>query len=278
MSERVAIVGTAGTWNMVPWNDPSLKVWSLNDAYRMKGFVRADRWYDFHPPDKWWGAPDGANKIFAHQIPVGHYVRPSTHKQWLLAQSIPVYLHPEYQTTWPDACGKPHVQALPHDVLFEEFGRYFTSSPAFMLAHAVMEGCRELHIYGIHLATEHEYIEQRPNFEFLIGRVLGPSKITQTNKDGLRYYETKDGLVVLPEASPVLQSEFVYAFEQRPRAALEPLKWEAHKLSIKRERALNTLRTAPWWKSLKQPREELIVLDAKLADVNEQMQRMAMGV
>lgn len=274
MSQRVAIVGTAQSWTQTPWNDPGLRILSLNDAYRMKGFQRADEWFDFHPPDKWWHPPND-QPVYAHQVPLGHYTRPSGHKEWLLTQAkaIPIYLHPSYRETWPEAANCVNAHPFPKAECEEYFGRYFTSSPAWMLAHAYLQGAREIHIYGIHLATEHEFIEQRPNFESLISKVLGSGKVKTSVKGEMRYYETHEALIALPTASPVYQSPFQYAFEPRPRQALDPLKWEAHKVQIKRERAIAQLKTARFWKRPKL-NEEIARLDAWMADVQEQVQRV----
>jgi hypothetical protein len=274
--ERVAITGTAQSWKQTPWNDTGLSIMSLNDAYRMKGFVRADAWFDFHPLDRFFHPPKDQT-IYSHQVPPGYYCRPSDHIAWLGRQTIPVYLHPDYRTQHPAAATWHHAHPFPKAEIEAEFGRYFTSSPAWMIAHALMQGVKELHIYGIHLATEHEYIEQRPNFEFLCGRLLGPSKVKTTLVNGIRRYETKDAVLFLPESSPVLNSDFQYAFQPRPRAALEPLKWEAHKVGIKRQRLTEQLINAPFWKRRKADREELLRLSCWAQDVQEQMSRLQAG-
>jgi len=291
--ERVAIVGTAQSWSMTPWTDPGLTICSLNDAYRLNGFVRADAWYDFHPLDKFYTAPAG-QLVYAHQIPPGYYVRPAGHLEWLGQQTIPVYLHPDYATQHPPSATWAHARPFPKADVEAAFGRYFTSSPQWMIAHALLHGAKEIQVYGIHLATESEYLEQRPGFEYLLGRVLGPSKVTVTVKNGLRHYETRDGHVVLPEASPILQSDFQYAFQPRPRAVLEPLKWELHKVAIKQQRILHAMKTkAPWapWVTLQEPaadpqqppivrrlstraaQQEWWRLDAWSADCQDRLQR-----
>jgi hypothetical protein len=161
-----------------------------------------------------------------------------------------------------------------------------------MIAQAVMEGAKELHIYGIHLATEFEYVKQRPNFEFLCGCVLGKGRRTLTVKDGFRHYESADGLIVIPEASPILQSDFQYAFDPRPDGHLEPMKWELHKLALKKQRVQHALMTASWLSpvvSLQEPdehgtlqtvrktrgqlRDSLYRFEALSQDWQEQMQR-----
>ncbi len=244
--ERVCIVGTAQTWVKTPWTDTGLHIVSLNDAYRMKGFVRADAWYDFHPLNKFYHPVDG-QQVYAHQIPVGHYCRPVDHIDWLAKQQIPVYLHPGYREQHPAAASWTHARAFPKAEVEAHYGRYFTSSPGWMMAQAMMDGAKEIQIYGIHLATEHEYIEQRPNFEMLCGMLLGRGKRKDIVKDGLRYYESPDGLLVLPEGTPILSSNFQYAFETRPRAHEDPIRWELHKLEIKRARMIEALKTKPWW-------------------------------
>lgn len=274
--ERYCLVGTAPSWQRTPWHDKGLWIGSLNDAYQMKDFGRFDEWTDFHPLDHFYHPPKDAKGVYAHQVPAGYYVRPADHLLWLkqTAQTKRVWLHPDYLTQHPDAATWPEARPFPKAEIEAAFGRYFTSSPSWMLAQAVLEGAREIHIYGIHLSTEHEYVEQRPGFEFLIGRVLGPSKLTTTVKDGLRRYETQDGIVVLPEASPVLSSNFQYAFEPRPRAKLEPLKWDVHRYAIKRERAVKALQTAPWYARTAALQDELWRADAYLADAQDQLARV----
>lgn len=288
MNERVAIVGTAQTWTKTPWTDSGLHIRSLNDAYRMKGFVRADAWYDLHPLDKFYH-PEG-DKVYAHQIPPGHYCRPKAHLDWLAKQSIPVWLHPDYATQHPASASWAHARAFPKTDIEAYIGRYCTSSPGWMIAQALMDGVRELHIYGIHLATEHEYIEQRPNFEMLCGAFLGRGKRTITVKDGLRRYTSPEGVLILPEGTPVLDSPFQYAFESRPRSHEEPLKWEMHKIEIKRARLMEGLKRKSRWSpfvilpdttnggterlTTGQVQEQLFQLDAMAADQHDVLARM----
>lgn len=301
MSRRVAIVGTAQSWTQTPWTDPSLEIWSLNDAYRMQGFVRAEAWFDFHPVNRFFFV-DGA-PIHPHQIPAGYYCRPQTHLQWLTAQQIPVVLHPEYRTQGHDPLtpqmddlraaliASPSAQPFPRQAIEDHFGIYETSSPAWMMLKAMREGVKEIHVYGIHLSTEFEYVQQRPNFEYVMGAFLGSGKRRITIKNDCRYYESPDALLVLPESSPVLQASFQYAFDPKPDAVQEPIKWELHKLAIKKQRATQALVRANWWQPLVPVeqvtddkttwayrrrgtlRDELLYLDALSMDYQEQLAR-----
>jgi hypothetical protein len=271
---RAAIIGTAQSWALTPWADPSMYLCSLNDAYRLNGFVRADAWYDLHPLDKFFSPVEG-QPIYQHQVPPGHYARPSEHKAWLAQQMIPVWLHPDHATQDPASLTWKSARAFPRAEIEAYFGRYFTSSPAWMLAHLMLQGFKEIHVYGIHLATEAEYREQRPQMEFLAGRFLGRGKLAMTVKDGLRHYETADAHLVFPEASPVLQQDWQYAFEPKPgNQHKEQLKWDAHRYGIKRERAVAALKAAPWWQSKKQLQNDLWRYEAYQADVQDALQRV----
>lgn len=299
--ERVAIVGTAPSWTLTPWQDAGLHILSLNDAYQLAGFQRADGWYDLHPLDHFYIVPTppaGQRAVvYSHQIPPGSYVRPAGHLDWLATQTMPVWLAPEHAAQLAASATWPSAHAFPKAEIEAAFGSYFTSTPAWMLAHAILQGAREVHIYGIHLSTESEYLEQRANFEFLIGCVLGRGKRAITVSGGLRRYETADGIIVLPEASPVLTSPFQYAFEPSPRRKLEPLKWALHKATVKRERTVAALKTARvWqpWTTVHEPQEdgsitarrvltstlqqELWQYEALVADCQEQLARASQGV
>lgn len=249
--KRLALVGTAPSHILTPWDDPEVYIIGLNDGYLVPGFKRADAWYDLHPLNKFHQAPEPPKGhkpvIFAHQVPEGHYVRPHNHLDWLATQNHPVWLHPDYATQHPAAATWPMARAFPKAEIEAHFGRYFSSSPQWMLAHVILQGYRDIEIYGIHLSTESEYIEQRPGFEYLIGRLLGIGPVSITIKDGLRRYETPDARVTLPMASPVLSASFQYGFEPSPRRKLDPLKWELHKAQVKRERMVTALKETPWW-------------------------------
>lgn len=273
MARKVCIVGTAGSYRLTPWTDKDMEIWSLNNAYECQGFQRADRWYDFHPLDKFYHH-DSRQPVYAHHIPPGFHVRPKTHIDWLSRLTIPVYLHPDYLTQHPPAAAWTHAHPMPVADLQQRFGHYWMSGPSWMVAHAIAEGVDELWITGIHLATEGEYIRQRPNFEMFLGMFLGSeARLPEVRKGDLRYIRTATKTLVLPVESPLLQGPSQYPFEPHPDMYLEGYKWEAHKVGVKRRRELATLANAPWWAIGKkqQARERLEYLDALAEDVRDQM-------
>ena len=270
--KRVAIMGTANSWRMTPWDDPGLAIWSLNDAYVLKP-KRVDAWFDLHPLDKLYFRKKDQKVIDLEDVPHGHYIRPEGHLEWLRAQAaqIPVYLQ-SVPEGWP-------VNAIqfPIDVAKQYLYDYIASGPTMMIALAMQHGCRELHIYGIHLSTEGEYIEQRPNIEHLLGRFLGRDSVTLTHAQGLRRYTTADGRVlVLPEASPILQHNRIYGYESKP-APPEGYRELKKRLAALRDEHTELIRafvTRSWYRPMYQSLQRLTRVEAELSDVGEQIARI----
>jgi len=229
MAKRCCIVGTFNTWKQTPWSDPTLEIWSLNDAYVL-GLPRADRWFEIHPLDRMWFRDKAQKVINPKEIPEGFYVRPKGHLEWLKGQAktIPVILQNAPPADWP-----ANARRFPIEDVEAKFGAdYWASGPAYMLALAMMEGYTEIWITGIHLATAHEYREQRPQLEHLLGRALGPD-VTVETKDGWRRH-VGAVTIVLPQSCPLLTHGWRYAYDPKPVAPVDP--WEAERKAVLKEK------------------------------------------
>ena len=90
----------------------------------------------------------------------------------------------------------PNSEAFPIEDVLEKFGYYFTSQIGWMIGLAILEGFKEIHIYGADLAMEDEYMHQRPNCEYLIGWARGA---------GITVY--------IPRGSDLLKAGKLYGFE-----------------------------------------------------------------
>lgn len=266
--KRCAIVGTAQSWKQCPWNDTTLEVWGLNDAYLI-GVPRADRWYDLHPIHQMhFRQPSAGHLVDATTVPVGVYLRPAGHLEWLKSRPMPVYMaagHPAWAT----------VQTFPAQAIFEFFrpflplrltrdGRivtgpdYEVSTPSLMLMQAIMEGYQEIHIYGIHLATQWEYLQQRPNFEFYLG-----------------FAAARGIKVVLPSASPVCRAAYRYAFEPKADIPVQQLEQE---ITIVKQQGMKLRQqhaSLPWYarRAKKTLDAQLLRLDVILQDTRQAQQR-----
>ena len=223
MSERkkVAIVGTAETWNLAPFADPTWDIWSLNDAYRQQDGRRVSAWFDLHPIHLMHFVSDQQTRVDGFEVPLGHYVRPAGYLQWLATRQFPIYLadaHPQIPTS----------VRYPKDEALALCGPYFASGPSWMLALAALQGYEEVGIFGIHLSTQQEYIEQRPQFEYQIGYLRG--------KLGMHIW--------VPDDCPLLKHEHLYAYEPRPRLALEAIERTLARVRATQDRYLKEAKTA----------------------------------
>lgn len=270
MSKRVAIVGTFPTWKQTPWNDPTLEIWGLNDAYTL-GFPRAERWFELHPIQKFHYRKRDQKAVYADQIPHGFYVRPEGHLEWLRehAKTIPVYLQQVPPPDWPQ-----NARRFPLEEVEAVFGTYWASGPAYEIGLAMLEGVTELHIYGIHLATEHEYREQRPNFEHLLGRFLGRHFTSKTEGD-VRIYQGDGVKLVLPKSCPILTHGWKYGYEPKPQG--HPAKPQLMRVRQEKAQIANRLVEWPRWKSKAPALDRLRRLQAMEADLTMQMQQAQMA-
>ncbi len=225
-SKRIAIVGTAASWKQTPWDDPTLEIWGLNDAWTLN-FPRADRWFELHPMDHFHYRKVEQKVVYADDVPHGFYVRPVGHLEKLqeMARTIPVYLQREPPQGWP-----PNARRLPIEQLEAAFGPYFASGPSYEVALAILEGASEIQVWGIHLETEQEYRDQRANFEHLLGIARGRG-IT----------------VVMAPQSPVMRHGWKYGYEPKPD--VHPAKRALLQARHEKGELVSALAQWPRWKS-----------------------------
>ena len=261
---------------MTPWTDKDLHIVALNDAYALN-IPRYDEWYELHPLDQMWFRKIDQRTINPNDVPKGFYIRPQGHLEWLKAQAarVPVWLQSEPPADWP-----ANAQRLPVEELERKyFGGaypYWASGPAFMLLHLHARGFREIHVYGIHLATEAEYREQRPNFEALIRSLLG-AETHETRADGIRTIVGKDMTIVLPEAAPILQHGWKYAYEHKPEPKPNPYRDELKRTVKAKNTLVEQLIVWPVDKPKTQAIEQLQRLAVIEEDCQMQLQRQAMA-
>lgn len=273
MTHRAAIVGTAPSWRQTPWDDPSLYIVSLNDAYSL-GLPRADEWHELHPLDKFVYRRMNQKIVDPRDVPPGHYVRPDGHLDWLknFARTNPVYVQGEPPAEWG-----PNVHRLPIEDLETKYGTYWASGPALILMSLYERGFREFQIYGIHLSTQHEYVEQKPNWEHLLGRLLGP-EVTCVVKDGKRIYDGAAGVrIVLPESCPILVHQWKYAYEPRPTPKVNPYHEELKAARKDISRLMDALVEWPKGRNKQPALERLARLKVIAFDCEQQLAKQQTG-
>ena len=261
-----AIVGTAPTWRETPFQDASWTIASLNDAYAL-GLPRWSIWWELHPLDHFVFRPwkDARHTpITPNDIPAGYYLRPDGHLQWLKqqAQSIPVMLQQPPPPDWPMAA-RFEVERICEkfrDVLFIDptwTKPYVQSGPDWMFLWALDHGFDHIGIWGIHLATEREYVDQRPRFEGLITYAIGK---------GVR--------ITIPKGTPICHGRHVYCYEPRLNQAQDGLRYQLMLLDQQRAPLLDRLVHRPWWRGKQQLLDAIADIDAEKLDLKQRIARL----
>lgn len=157
---KCAILGFTDHRKLAPWKDPDFEIWGLNEMYRFHKVIEGNtpifhRWFEIHKRDVI--DPD------------------ESHIAELARFQIPVYMQAHYDDIPASVpFPKTEVEEFIADITGDETaGRYMTSSIAWEIGLALLEGFREIHLYGIDMASETEYFEQRACVEYLIGIARG---------------------------------------------------------------------------------------------------------
>lgn len=167
----VAIMGFADSCReLAPFDDPAWEIWGLNQLARY--IPRAERWFEIHH-----------RKMFEADI-----ARGTDYIGWLRYCPIPVYMldaEPEFASS----------VRYPIERIVHHFGReYLTSTPAYMLALAILEGFERIGIYGVDLIVGREYAFEKPCLEYWCGQAEArgialeiPYPQSALLKQGVRY-------------------------------------------------------------------------------------------
>ncbi len=209
---KVAIVGFADSWKEAPFTDESYEIWGLNELH--KYVPRWNRWFELHDAS--------TLGVTTRDLSEGEQKR---HLDWLAKQEgKPIYMQPQF------CDGRfPAAVPLPLQDLIDKFGRYFTSTIGYMVGMALLENYDVIELYGIDLASDVEYPQQRPNTEYLIGIGRGMGKT-----------------VTVCESSALLKAGHLYGYEQAPAKAggiIDAVIVHEKSLNEQREKALVTLNT-----------------------------------
>lgn len=226
--DKVAIVGFSETTRaLAPYDNPEYEIWGLNEEYHYPWMKRFDRWFQLHP--RWdysrtnnlndpnhfaWlqniegvcsfckGVGKMPNQPEQDCMFCDHgYFKP------ISREGVPVYM----QEAWDDI---PGSITYPLEEITARFiphlgYQYYTSSPVYMLAMAMMLDFKEIELYGFEMGSNTEYHYQRACFEYWIGLA-----------QGLGYK------VSLPSAKNILQGK-LYGYENMQTGYRQQLEMRA---------------------------------------------------
>jgi hypothetical protein len=150
--EKVAIVGFApSSMGLAPFTDKSFEIWGVNDVYRV--VPRVDVLFELHS----YGLLTSKDKARVN----------GNHVEWLQNnKTVPVFMQRHYDDI-------PMSLPYPLEQVTDAFGRYFTNTISYEVALAILLGFKEIHLYGIDMATDSEYGDQRPSVEYFLGLAAG---------------------------------------------------------------------------------------------------------
>lgn len=158
---KVAICGTAESLPAAPYEDKDFEIWSLSCALTYPAFKRWDRIYELHDKE-YWGTTDVLDRLN----------KKASCDIWM-------------QNVYPEV---PRSKKYPLTEVSTGYHQNFTSSIVYMIAHAVYEKVNHIALFGVHMAADEEYSQQRSGCEYWLGvaeahgisiHIQGPSAILQ---------------------------------------------------------------------------------------------------
>ncbi len=163
--KTVAMVGMAvTTCALAPFEDKDVEIWALNEMHAWDWLKRADRWFQIHATKSW-------KRDLAKRNVHGH-------KEWLTENPLDIPIYMQY---WNEDV--PKVIAYPLrevcEMAFKNIRRgdakikYFTSTFAYMMGIALLDGFERIELYGFEMSANDEFIEQKGCGEFWIGLAMG---------------------------------------------------------------------------------------------------------
>ena len=148
---KIAVCGSAiSSVGLAPYQEKDWEIWSCSPAN--KGQPRVDVWFELHNPTV--KEREGLTEWM----------------NWLKEQPI-VYM----QKTYP---GYKGARTYPLQQIIAKFGPFWwTSQLAYMLALAIEQNPQTIGIYGVDMAANSEYSQQRIACQFLIHYIIKHTEI-----------------------------------------------------------------------------------------------------
>ena len=156
MKETIVILGShPKTRHLFDFSRDDCDIWVFNEAAQAEWVKRCNATFQLHA-EPIWRNPANSNN--------------TEHYQWLTSQrEVTVYM----QDVYPDV---PMSERYPLEEAIALLGNlrpYYTSSPAYALALALIKGYRRIEVYGVEMATDTEYRYQRDGIALLLGIAVG---------------------------------------------------------------------------------------------------------
>ena len=174
--KKVAILGTVPHKMQAPFKDEDFEIWAIAHACLGDPLPKVDRIFEVHPWDE--------------------VIKWKSDLAWKLHPNIPVYLREARKDVKGSLAFPFEELAKKYNIFDDRKEVLFTNSISEMIVLAIDEGFEEIHVYGVDMAQDDEYRDQRPSCEYFIGLARGA---------GIKVY--------VPEKSDLLHTNWLYPFE-----------------------------------------------------------------
>lgn len=176
LNDTAAVIGFApSTRGLAPWNNPKIDLFGLNEEKSFPWFKQDEDkiagWFQFHARESFM-RPDNHND--------------KNHAEWLTKKHpYPIFMQEAHDDI-------PSSVRFPIEAVRKEFGTYWRSSIAYIIAWAYIVGYKRLELYGFEMASDSEYWGQRANTCYIIAKAMAKGMdiyVPPTSKllTGIRY-------------------------------------------------------------------------------------------
>ena len=171
-NDTCAIIGFAQVSRpYAPWNNPKIDLFGINEEASFTEENLRKRLGDSYVSSAGYWKQDedkiaGWFQLHSRDLCLrDNNQNDPNHPQWLRAKHpYPIFMQDKYKDI-------PSSVKFPYKEIVSKYGKYFESSIAYIVMWAVEQGYKRIELYGFEMASETEYVSQRSNFCYWIGRI-----------------------------------------------------------------------------------------------------------
>ena len=191
---KIAIIGGCpSTQDITP--PPHFEIWVHGNQFDRHENKKVDKIFEIH------------NDLSEHD---------DIYPQWLVDKKIPMVVGEEFPIK------AEHIEVYPYREANDLMGEHLTSTPAYMMAYALLKKATHINIYGVDMAVDdHEYFHQRPAMYAWIGYAIAKGvKIFIPEESPLFVDNHMEGKNTLKGVKPFTESQFLEMAEQHGEKVL----------------------------------------------------------
>jgi hypothetical protein len=235
--KKLCILGTAGSHDQAPWDDPDAEFWGVAHCLLLPGIRKLDKVFEIHLPYIYEKeiSPYSKKPIIYHANKENQMFGRTGDIEVIIGQEKDDNLNKVVQ--FP----REQLKRKYSDLLPDSDQFYATNSIAWMIVWGLDKiieenAYDEIHLYGIHLETDSEWQYERPCNEYWLGVVTG-----------YLLAQGKRKVVYMPVESDVLRASNEYGFadievkRKKIKSKVDYARNEIEKMKQQRNAVINQL-------------------------------------